>query len=86
MATSGSPSKKSEHRLPEFLVFGNLSRNFIIDLADKAHNDIPGVQPYSLQRAFGVGDIQWALFVRWVRIFPWKCCTNRTPLVWIFAG
>jgi len=42
MATSGSPSKKSEHRLPEFLVFGNLSRNFIIDLADKAHNDIPG--------------------------------------------
>jgi ribokinase len=42
MTTSGSPSKKSEHRLPEFLVFGNLSRNFIIDLADKAHNDIPG--------------------------------------------
>ena len=45
MSPSGSTKEHTEqdkHRLPEFLVVGNLTRNFIIDLNHKAHNDIPG--------------------------------------------
>jgi ribokinase len=42
MIQGGQKTKKIEHHLPEFLVFGNLSRNFIIDLEHQAHNDLPG--------------------------------------------
>lgn len=42
MTPGATSSSTKEHRLPEFLVFGNLSRNFIIDLMHHAHNDIPG--------------------------------------------
>ena len=42
MVSSGMPSSSNHHRLPEYLVFGSLSRNFIIDQAQKAYNDIPG--------------------------------------------
>ncbi len=45
MALSGSVKEhreRIEHPLPEFLVVGNLARNFIIDLTHNAYNDIPG--------------------------------------------
>lgn len=45
MSPAGSKKEQSEqnpHPLPEFLVVGNLARNFIIDLNHKAYDDIPG--------------------------------------------